>query len=360
MLQSWNKIKKRFTALWNNEIIDRCCVRVVARKNNQHYQAPPLPEKYGERVAYWLDGERILARETERIEKTYFAGESFPLIFSNFGAAGHAAFFKGIEIDFQDSIWMRPAEPVESGMPFTVEYNPESLLLKKNFEVMKYLVDESRGRFMISMPDISGNLDALAHLRQSDNLLMDMALQPQVVQKALKEIMQVWKSVTPELYSLIRENNDRGSTIGWLDTWAPGLHAQMQCDISVMISPDMYETFAVPELEEQSEFLDYPLYHLDGAEQVRHLDHMLSLENLKMIQWTNVAGQPSPVEFIPVLQRIQQADKSLLVRVSDVKDIEPLMTSLSSKGLYIYVEPMLESENEADDIVKLVENLTHD
>ena len=360
MRNSWGKIKKRFNALWQNEIVDRCCVRVIAFKNGKEYQKPPLPESPEERKAYWLDAERVLNRELDRIQNTYFAGEAFPQIFPNFGAAGHAAFFKNVQVEFQNSIWMHPDQEVRAGETFEIEFNPDSLLLQKTIAVIKYLIMESRGRFFVSMPDISGNLDALAHIRDSKNLLMDMALQPEVVQQALDKIMQVWKDVTKEAYDLTRENNDGGGTIGWLDTWAPGFHSQLQCDISVMISPEMFKTFAMPELREEAEFLKYPLYHLDGQEQIRHLDQLLSIETLKMIQWTNVVGQPSPVEFIPELKRIQRAGKALLVRIDNLNDIEPLLQALSSKGLYLFVEPTLDSEEEADEVVKLVKKLTHE
>ncbi len=357
---SWEATKKRFKALWQRELTDRCCVRVTAWKNAKPYQSEAFPESSEDQKAYWLDGENTLHRELKQMEHTYFAGDAFPHIFSNFGAAGHAAFFKGVHVDFKESLWMEPEESMDAGIPFDVEVDRESLLYKKTIEVIQFLVDQSKGRYFVSMPDISGNLDALAHIRSTDNLLMDMALQPDVVHSALSEIMKIWKEVVLKVDKITRQNNDGGTTIGWLDTWAPGLHAQMQCDLSVMISPEMFETFAMPELEEQSAFLDFPLYHFDGQEQTRHLEHLLSIKKLKMIQWTNVAGQASPVHYIPVLQQIQKAGKGLLIRISDIKEIEPLMQNLSSKGLYLYLEPTLASPEEADSVVKLVNKLTKD
>ncbi|MBD3376568.1 hypothetical protein GF406_16145 [candidate division KSB1 bacterium] len=79
-----------------------------------------------------------------------------------------------------------------------------------------------------------------------------------------------------------------------------------------------------------------------------------------MIQWTHVKGQSSPVEYIPILKRIQQAGKAILVRVNHIQDIEPLMKELSSRGLYIYVEPTLSSRQQAKEVVKWVEKWTHD
>jgi hypothetical protein len=52
----------------------------------------------------------------------------------------------------------------------------------------------------------------------------------------------------------------------------------MQSDLSVMISPEMYEEFIIPELNQQLKWLEYSTYHFDGVEQIRHLDKLLQLE----------------------------------------------------------------------------------
>lgn len=356
----WNQIRKRFEALWQNDLVDRCCVRVTAWNDGQP-EPKPFPVTLEERKSYWLDGEQVLERELDRFKNTYFAGDAFPQIFSNFGAAGHAAYFKGAAVDYQESIWIGPrGTPPVMGDDFKVEPDYDSLLFKKTFEVCQYLASESAERYFVSMPDISGNLDALAHLRGSDILLGDMLMQPGCVHYALDEIQKIWEHTVLNLFPVLSEVNDGGSTVGWLDTWAPGLHAQLQSDISVMVSSEIFNEFSLPELEKQSEILEYPLYHLDGLEQVRHLDQLLSIEKLKMIQWTNVAGQPSPVTFIPVFRQIQEAGKALLIRLNSLNEIEPIMQALSSRGLYLYVEPVLESPQAADAVVRTVEKLSKD
>ena len=52
---------------------------------------------------------------------------------------------------------------------------------------------------------------------------------------------------------------------------------------------------------------------------------ILSLEKLDMIQWTYVAGQPSPVNFIPELKKIQATGKCLLLMAWG-NDLEVLMS----------------------------------
>ena len=186
---------------------------------------------------------------------------------------------------------------------------------------------------------------------------MDMFEEEEKIQKCLNKFQSIWKNTILKAYDIAKATNDNGSCIGWLNTWAPGLHAQMQCDISVMISNEMYHTYYKPELCAQSEILEYPLYHFDGIEQIRHLDTLLSIDKLKMIQWTSVTGQPSPIQYIPYLKKIQEAGKCLMLQLKP-SEVEPIMTQLSSKGLYLYIE--VDEKTLADDIVRQVSKLTRD
>jgi hypothetical protein len=119
----------------------------------------------------------------------------------------------------------------------------------------------------------------------------------------------------------------------------------------------MFKEFVLPELQAQCKLLEYPLYHFDGVEQIRHLDDLLSIPELRAIQWTQVAGQPSALNYIPQLQHIQAAGKNLILIVSE-EQIEPLMQNLSSKGLFLIAHA--KTREQADAIIRKVSRLTHD
>lgn len=351
----WYKSKERFKAFLNCELTDRCCASIIAPKKGKTNQMDPFPENREDRIHYWTDGEWITKRYRKYFENTYFGGEAFPHIFLNLGAAGLAGFFKNVEHQFEDTVWYFPF--IKDWDEDRLEFDQDSFFYKKVVELAKYFVDDSKGAYFVSLPDISGNADALAHMRGSENLLIDMMVNKERVHNALDIIQDVWVKVIDEIYDIIKKNNDGGSTIGWLHTWGEGLHSQMQCDLSVMISPGLFDEFILPELEAQSQHMDSCVYHFDGFEQIRHLDSLLSLKKMQVIQWNNVVGQPSPLKFIPILKRIQAAGKSLLVS-AEPEEVIPLMTELSSKGLYLVVSP--DSEEEGREILKTVEKLTHE
>ena len=347
--QDWDMAKKRLTAFWDRDILDRCCISV--KVPGQAAQA--MPQTDAERLRHWTDPEYIIRRNRAAMEHTYYGGEAFPCIFVNLGAAGHAGFFKGEKHYFGDSVWFFPSLTDIDAL----EFDENGFMYQKTLELARAFAQDSGGDYMVSMPDTTGNADALAHLMGSEELLPAMLEDPEAVARALQKIETVYERTMREVYDIVRGVNEGGSCVDWLSTWAPGFHAQMQCDLSVMISNPLFREFILPELQTQCRFLQYPLYHLDGAEQIRHLDDLLSIPELRAIQWTQVAGQPPCTQYLPELKRIQAAGKNLVILV-EPKQVEVLLENLSSRGLLLVTTvPTVE---DAEALLRQAEKLTHD
>ncbi len=350
-INDWDRRRSRHAAFWEREILDRCCCSVTVAPVGAHERI--VPKTTAERLRHWTDPEVVIRRHRARLDGTYYAGDSFPQVFLDLGAAGHAGFFRGERHRFEESVWFFPS----LDKPDDLAFDEDSFLYRKTLELAQALVDDSGGDYFVSMPDTSGNADALSHLMGPENLLPAMLEEPVAVQDALRKIQTAYERIISEVYDIVRDNNQGGSCIGWLDTWAPGLHAQMQADMSVMVSKAMFDAFILPELVRQCAFLAYPLYHFDGAEQVRHLDSLLSIPNLRAIQWTQVDGQPPATAYMNELKRIQSAGVGLVI-MAHKQQIEPLMSGLSSKGLYLVSSA--DTQEEADEMVKRIGAWTRD
>jgi len=358
----WHETRQRLMAFWRGEILNRCAIAVTVPLDEEKcfatlprywYNEQRTPEEIR---AYWLDAEAVVKRNVLRFENTAYYGEAFPLINFDLGAVSHAGYFAGARYHFRESLWFEPT--ILDVKTDVLRFDPEQLLYKKTMEFADYFVSTAQGRFFVSMPDTSGGIDCLAQLRGSENLLYDLIENRTWVQDSAQKILEVWLTTTETIYQRLKGINDGGSSIGWLSTWAEGRHAQTQCDLSVMISPRDFCELAVPEIKVQAGWMDYALYHLDGKQQIRHLDALLQLEEVDCIQWTCVEGQPPPTAFIPELRRIQQAGKRLLILNYDLKVIETLLQELSSAGLYLVTRASCRDEAEA--IMKAAARYTHD
>ena len=125
-------------------------------------------------------------------------------------------------------------------------------------------------------------IDTLSILLGSERLLLAMASEPEKVKAALGKLMPYGKVIYDRLYSITNPVNN--GSIDWMGLWCRKV-LTTQCDLSVMISPQMFDEFVKDDLQSTYDYVDYGIYHLDGKEEIRHLDILLSMDKIKLIQW---------------------------------------------------------------------------
>ena len=353
--------RKRLEAYWDRQLLDRCCMAMQLPKGDvplvrNAETVSKTADDDGDYRSNYMDGERMLKRSLARFENTQYFGDAFPVIFPGFGTSGHAKYFHGANYEFgRDTVWYHASIDDLAARPPV--YDPASPIYAEEQAVMRYLADEADGRYMLSMPDNCGMIDALAGLRGNAALLTDMVDEPEAVETALARILEGFMASIGALFDIAADACFGGSSQGWMYTFCSGRHLQMQVDFAAMISPAMFRRFAVPELTAVANSLDRAIYHLDGQEQIRHLDALLSIENISAIQWTAVAGQPKTSQFIDVLKRIQAAGKCLIL-MPHADEVETLLTELSSAGLQMVVHGV-RTPDEAQALLKMAEKLSH-
>lgn len=340
-IPNFEDIKRRMNAFWEHEALERCCCSFEALKPDR----VPVKKK-----KYYYDTEKADAVHRAYFDSMASFGENLNCIFPYFGTAGIAE-YTGCKANYTpQTVWFDPWMTDEPDASLITFRHPE-IFQKQTASITKQM-ELSKGDYLVSVSDNAGVLDALAAIRGSEELLMDMMADPEFVEEALQKLLPIYKQTEQELFDLVEKNN-QGSVLAWMHMWAPKRFAQLQCDLSVMISAEMFNRFVMPELEELSSWLDYPLYHFDGMEQIRHLDSLLSIEKLRAIQWVAVDGQPSPVEFIPVLQKIQKAGKGLVIQAKP-QDVENLLDNLDCSCLHLTITGVRTVE-EGNELMKLIE-----
>ena len=340
----WEEAKKHYEAYWEKSSTDRCCLAMSMRRPS----GKPIYDTSKYTVEDWYTNPQAMHEGMMNgCECAEFLCECVPAKLLDFGTAGECQYFGSVPNYTPGTIWFEPviAQPdIE-----LLKYDRSRFDFHK--QIVRQLTDLAQDNYFVAMNDNCGIIDALAHLRGTENLLYDMIEHPDFVHAARDKITAVWKETQKEYFDVVKENNLGGSSHAWMQLWAPGRHLQLQCDYSCMISPEMFEEFVLPELEETSAAFDYATYHLDGIEQLRHLDMILSVKTIDNIQWTRVAGQPRTSENIEALQKIQKAGKGLVL-LPEKNEVEFLMKNLSPVGLQICVGGVKDKE-EAESIVKL-------
>ena len=347
---NWEETKQRYAAFWNKENTDRCCLAMQTGRSGgtviPHNREYSVEERYS-------DPEYLYTSMTNTCERVEYLYESVPAQMINFGTAGECQYFGCVPKYTDGTIWFDPVldEPDVNLMKFDEER------FLKHKEITKGVADLAKNRYFVAMNDNCGIIDALAHLRGTENLLFDMVEEKEFVHTARDKIISVWKDTQKEFFEIIKESNDGGSSHSWMQLWSPARHLQIQCDYCCMISSVMFEEFILPELEETSSVFEHTTYHLDGVEQLRHLDMILSVKGIDNIQWTRVAGQPKTSASIEALRKIQAAGKGLVL-IPARDEIEFLMQNLSPVGLQLIVG-WVNSREEAEAIEKMAKAYAH-
>jgi len=221
---------------------------------------------------------------------------------------------------------------------------------------MLEVLKSSQGDFLVGMPAFGSNLDVLAEMRGTQNLLYDLVDRSEWVKQKLEEINQAFFVAFEDYYEHISLTDD-SSAYTFFHIWGPGKVSQVQCDFAAMISPDMFKEFVVPPLQRQCEWLDHSLFHLDGPSCICHLEHLLNIPALDAIQWTPGAGQPGPgdQQWYGLYEQVLNAGKSVQILGVKSDEAKQILSTFGAEGIYLSVH--VESEAEAEDICALVDSM---
>lgn len=297
---------------------------------------PPKPSSI---EARYCDAAFHRREEEYQVSRSFLGADTIPF-FDTYLGPGSLGIFLGAAPNFtEETVWYEPCiSQADSFGP--IEFNPAN---NHWFDVQMKLIDEgvrhAEGRYLVGMPDMVENLDTLAAMRGNEALLMDLIERPSWVKARLEEINRAYFDVFDRIHSRIK-NEDGGNIYSCYRIWGPGKTAKIQCDISCMLSPAMFNEFALPHLKAQCRFLDYSMYHLDGTTALQHLDSLLAMDELDAIQWTPQAGKPTSGEkhWYDLYRQIKAAGKSIEVCGPKVEDIVPLLDAVGPEGTFILAD----------------------
>jgi len=174
--------------------------------------------------------------------------------------------------------------------------------------------DKSNGEYMASMPDLQQNLDIIAAVMGADRMFMEIMDFPEKMHELLEILYFVWEKAFNAHFDIIK--NEKGySAYTHYNIVGKGRTSVLQSDISCMMSKDMFNEYEMPYLRKQSSVLDNVIYHLDGPGAVRHLDSILSIDEINAVQWVPGAGNPGNADVCwhHLYDKIAQSDKGLYV-----------------------------------------------
>ncbi len=352
--ENWPEARRHFVEWWRREGL-LVGSGSFATRNEPRVEAPD-PGAARDLEQLYTDVEWRTARDHRRMACGLFPLDALPCTDWGLGP-GTLACYLGSEPQFTpETVWYHPtmadAGDPEGAPP--LRFDLENRWWKLTERMLTRQAELAGGRYMVGCPDLIENVDILASLRTTEQMLIDFVIRPGWVEQKVAEINRAWIEAYERIYEIIALED--GSSAFWaFGVWAPGKAAKLQCDANAMFSPAMFERFVVPALTEQCEFLDRSLFHLDGHQCIPHLELLLGIEALDAVEWTPDPQVPSGGDpcWYDMYRRIREAGKCVQAIGVRHEEIVPLIDAVGPEGLYIMTD--LGDERKAEKVARLIE-----
>ena len=327
-----DQILNRFEAFWKCEIIDRPMYSIVIPKEQENQVKIEWPDYQGNWEKRWLDIDFRVQEDEVRIQNHYYFGDAIPFVCPGMGTDILAA-SNNCSYRFDGITGWSLHDLSDWSLESKFHFDKSNKYYKAQMEYVRKSIDNGKGKYVIGHPDYHPTGDQLASMRGTENALMDLILYPDNVKTFLKRTQQDFYNIYDEVENLLKEAGM--PSMSWTNIAAKRRHWMICNDFSIMISPDMFDEFFIPYIEEESTKFENSMYHLDGAGAVHHLDSLLKIPTLKGIQFLPGAGAGKITDYIVVFKKIQDSGKCLEILQPHVNELSIIFKNLRPEGVIL-------------------------
>jgi hypothetical protein len=343
--EDWDDAKKVIEAWWNREL-DRPLLQLVSPKNKN---APNVDECAFLRHYPYPD--KALDTVFQQFSGINFEMEAYPNVWVNLGPGSLSAYLGG-ELRFDGSIntsWFIGDFTLDELKQ--VSFDPDNKWWKYTCQTYNAATRICKNKAVVAFTDLLDAVTVTAQLRGNfpTNLIKDMFADGAKVKNVLERIHGLFYKYYEESCDLIDIKENGYST--WTSLWSRKKHFVIQCDFIVFLSPKMFREFILPLVVEECRYFDRTIWHLDGPLELKHLDALLSIEELDCIQWIAGQGNMDAGEdcWVPLYKKIKNAGKTLQLYVPPAK-VMHILSKIESEGVTVHAT--CNTQQERDKLVK--------
>jgi hypothetical protein len=328
----WARLKLVYTEWFNG--VSNNPLFIMESWGQQFNEIIPIRAKGSEITA-------LLDSQDKQLRSMHYYQEAYPKYWPNFGPGIIAGVLGSRQVTAKDTAWFLPTK---EGIP-EIKLQPQKANWKAVESMTTMAVEKWGAKVATGFTDLGGNLDILASLMGTENLLFALNDSPEVIENLTSRITKLWLDCYSQLSAIILPPTQ--CSCCWGALLFPGTGYYLQSDFSYMISPKMFERFVMPDLEACCHAMEYPFYHLDGIGQIKHLDMLLAIPGLTGIQWVPGEGQLPADEWLELFSKIRKSGKNVQVGTT-LQGAERIIKALGGKGFCFEIEQYI-SDKDADD-----------
>lgn len=345
---NWEEAKAHYLNWWSGKGIVLSMWEHM-HKNGEPHEKVKAPTPAKDLNQFWFDPHWRAQNLHHELSKSSFKADIIPVANTHLGPGSLGAIL-GAELEGgEDTIWIKHIENFSGDIHFD-KNNP---YWKLHLDLLKACKKNADNRYFVGCPDLVEGLDVLASIKGTQEVLMDMMMQPEVLDEQLQKINDIYFEVFDEIYDIINVNGEMAFC--YFSIWGPGKIAKLQSDISLMFSEDDFRRFVQPYIRQQAQKLDYSLYHLDGVDAQRHLNAILEINEINAIQWTPGVGEPQGGDprWYELYKKVLSGGKSIMANWVTLDELQPLLDNVGNQGLHISMD--CHTEKEIDQALKIID-----
>ena len=337
----YDKCVERVLAWFDGEIIDRAPVRF--HRHNAEYDNVIGNSGHATLRDRWMDAEFQARSFLDSVKGKIFLGETFPVYWPNLGPNFYAA-VHGAELEFGEvTSWCEPIVNDHSDLE-KIRFSKDNLYYKSMHELTRAALEMCKEQFIVGYTSLTPGMDCAAAWRGAENLCMDLILDEPMVMRLLQLANEHLLEVYDDFDRLLKANGQPSVT--WMNLPVPnGRMTVLQNDFSFMISPELFDKFALPALQKEMETMTHNVFHVDGKGVANHTDTILGA-GIKAIQWVQGVADDFPVmQHVPYIKYLQSKGASVIVDL-DLSDLDAFMQEVSPKGIFLWIGTSNREEEE--------------
>jgi len=337
MKAGWEQSLERWRAFWDGRVADRPPViihRMASFASDISGSAEVAPNTVLARNMAFYDptqNEALL----EQAERGLAARAEMPDDMPPAIVAGGGVHFAGASFGapVQVTASMLTSEPIIHDwlQAESIRFDLDNEWVRRALGLARQLVGRGKGRYAVTVGLLEGPSDICAALRGISQLAEDIYVHPTEVRRLAEMAAQAWVTYARAMHEIV-PLYDGGTVTQW-SIWAPGRAAAFQEDFCTVISPRTYREFFKPLDQQLAREVDLFWVHVHAGE-IHLVDELLTMDEVRGIQIVHDGDASPPLSrVLPVMQRVQQRGKCLIVRKYSPEELEGILPHLSPTRL---------------------------
>ena len=233
----------------------------------------------------------------------------------------------------------------------SLENNP---WYEKYLEFVKVLTEHSAGRYPVGEPIMRGASDTIGSLVGQEGMACGLMTDPEIMQAAFNKVVDIQRQLIDDAYKIMKPFHG-GYSFGFYHIWAPGKVMWYQEDLSALMAPKHFDEFLLETSHRYLKDYDYTLMHLHPLS-FRHLDSILTIDELRIVQINKDVGGPNVHEMVPQFLKVLEKGKNLAIGMGrvDQNDVDAILNELPRERVAINF--ICEKPEEAQELIEYMDS----